>query len=113
MNDDALARNTDPSTSKAAAKSVKTTPLMMRLLAIFAKKSMTSEMAAEEADLLHIGYWKRVSDLLRVGYIEPRTQGGVNLTWVNRSGRQAQVWKITAAGREALRAYKGQNLRAA
>lgn len=105
----ALARTTDLSTSKEAAKSVKPTPLMMRLLSVFAKKSMTSEMAGEQADLLHTGYWKRVSDLVRVGYIEPRTQGGKNLTWATRSGRQAQVWKITAAGREALRAYKGQS----
>lgn len=105
----ALARKIDPITSKMAADSVKPKPYMMRLLEQFAKRSQTSEMAAERADLLHIGYWKRVSDLRRAGWITVRTDlKGTPLMWFNASGRRALVWKITDEGREALRTYKAQ-----
>lgn len=105
----ALARKTDPITSKMAADSVSPKSYMMRLLEQFAKKSQTSEMAADKADLLGIGYWKRVSDLRRVGWITVRTDfRGAPMTWVNESGRKALVWKITDEGREALRRYKAQ-----
>lgn len=105
----ALARKTDPITSKMAADSVKPKPYMMRLLEQFARYSQTSEMAAESADLLRVGYWKRVSDLRRAGWITIRTDlNGEPMMWLNESGRKALVWKITTEGREALRRYKAQ-----
>lgn len=104
------ARTTDPQTSKDAAKRVKPTPYMMLMLAQFAKKSMTSEEAAEAANLLNTGYWKRTSDLFNAGYVVPRLHpSGKVMTRTNRSGRQAQVWKITAIGRIALRIHNNKN----
>jgi|SRR6059058_811671 len=101
------ARVSDPITSHMAAESIKgtTSPLAMRLLKEFRKRSGTSEDAAYRADLHRTGYWKRVSDLLKSGYIEARLQGGKPMLDFNTSGRKAQIWKITPAGRAALRAY--------
>jgi predicted transcriptional regulator len=90
-----------------AAKTVRPSSMMFRLLEQFAKKSQTSEEAATGANLLHTGYWKRASDLANQGWIEERRKpGGSIFTTMNRSGRQAIVWKITPSGRTALREYK-------
>jgi hypothetical protein len=89
-------------TSSAASASMK-----FRLLEQFAKKSMTSEEAGEAAGLLHTGYWKRVSDLARHHIITPRfTASGKPMLRITSSGRKAQVWQITDAGREELRWLK-------
>lgn len=119
-----LARSTDPITSKAAAATVKTLTQKERLLLEFAQRSGTAEEAGERAGLLHTGYWKRVSDLVREGLITERTQGNrpsdPSLVYVvyrdgkaayammrpQRSGKNALVWKITERGRVAARALK-------
>lgn len=104
-----LARTTDPITSKMAAKTVRPTPLLMKLLDQFAKRSQTAEMAGHAAGLsARNGSWKRVSDLKNAGYVEVRSSPRGPLMWLNLSGRKALVLKITPAGREALRAYKAQ-----
>lgn len=107
MTTTALARSTDLPTSKMAAKSVRPAPNAMRLLSEFAKKSQTSEDAGTAAGLLHTGYWKRVSDLVRAGYIVPRRDPKTDrlMMRTNTSGRKAQVWIITGQGRAALSEY--------
>jgi hypothetical protein len=90
-----------------AAKTVRPSSMMFRLLEQFAKKSQSSEEAATSASLLHTGYWKRVSDLANQGWVEERRKpNGEIFTTMNFSGRQATVWKITPSGRTALKEYK-------
>lgn len=104
-----LARTSDPITSKMAAPSPASKTLMVMLLEQFVKKSMTAEEAGTAARLLHIGYWKRVSDLKNYGWIMPRAgANGKPLLSVNRSGKKAQVYVITATGRQALRSFKAE-----
>lgn len=106
------ARTTDPVTSKMSGAAVEKAPgnatLQMLLLKQFQKKSMTAEGACESAGVdPYQGGWKRVSDLKRNGLIEPRRNGkGGILRWLNRSGRHAEVLKITPLGREVLRSVK-------
>jgi len=97
-----LARNTDPRTSRDAARDA--LPEMgshrRRLLIWFAAAGdagLTADEAAERADLLHVGYWKRVSDLKNNGFIRP--------TGKKRKGRKGsaqQVYAVTHRGRWAL-----------
>jgi len=103
----ALARKTDPVTSKIAAKTVKTQPYKNLLLLEFAQKSQTSEEAAEKAGLLHTGYWKRVSDLFNARLIRPRLKSNGDLmTRTGLSGKEQTVWIITEEGRNAVREIK-------
>lgn len=107
--DVAAARNTDPDTSKAAAKSVKPYAYCMLLLSQFARRSSTAEAASIGAGSIP-GYWKRVSDLRNAGYIRVRVdRHGKAMKDRQRSGRMALVWQITDEGREALRLYRSQH----
>lgn len=104
----AKARNTDPRTSKDAAKSVKPQAQMMALLKAFKKSSgkigITAETAYAVATQMGAwvtptGYWKRVSDLQQAGFIR---ESGYTAT--ASSGRQARCFVITAEGRKAVSA---------
>jgi len=97
------ARATDPLTSLFAAADVgdRRPALMDILLAAYADAGatgLTPEQAASDTDLLHTGYWKRVSDLkkLRLIIVTPFLR-------TNASGRQAQVYRITLEGRAWLK----------
>jgi len=102
------ARTTDPETSKEAARLLRTgNSHAFMLLREFAKKSMTAEQAGIQAGLDTTGYWKRVSDLKRAGFIRPRMMdGGKPMRLMTRSGRYAEVLIITGLGRDALRQHK-------
>lgn len=93
----------------------------MLLLAAFADAGttgLTAEEAGSDADLLHTGYWKRVSDLANNAYISTKQKSvtvhgmwGDYKKWepvtrIGTSGRQQQVWTVTTWGRNALAAYK-------
>lgn len=103
-----LARANDPLTSLWAAASVagKTANMQDSLLAAFAldKKGMIAQDAAYEADLLHTGYWKRVSELLKSGYLEDTGHTEVAQT----TGRRQRVLRITADGRDRLKDVKAR-----
>jgi hypothetical protein len=101
------ARATDPDTSKTAAVPTFTrkaqTTLLLRTYA------NGYGMTAEEAGVLSgladdplCGYWKRVSDLARVGFIAPTGEKRPS-----KAGRQQRVLKITDAGYDALAAMNG------
>lgn len=93
------ARTTDPHTSHEAAHrlSDKTT-IMRAMLAEFARyeNGLTAEWVCGLTDHLN-GGWKRVSDLKRLGYIEPTGK-----TVTGTSGRKQQLLAITEEGRAAL-----------
>lgn len=83
--------------------------LMMRLLGAFGLKSNTAEGAALSLNMgPETGYWKRVSDLKNLGYVEPRKQGTKTLYWKTMANRDAIVLKITPKGRAALKAFKSE-----
>lgn len=90
------ARRTDPATSYQRIPHTQA----QRLLAVFADfpEGLTADQAAAAADLLHTGYWKRVSDLTRDGLIEPTGR-----TWVGRSGCRQRVLRVTDAGVRSAR----------
>lgn len=89
------ARTTDPTTSHTAAATINETHTQ-RLLAAYwdHPEGLTADQAAAIADLLHVGYWKRVSDLARDGIIEPVTNNGQPVTAPGISGRQQRVMRL-------------------
>jgi len=91
------ARTTDPATSHQHQPTHSS-----RLLAVYADipEGLTAEQAAAAADLLHTGYWKRVSDLTRDGFIAPTYRDGHPVTARSSSGYQQRVLAITPAGKE-------------
>lgn len=100
-------RNTDPITSVLAAHfdAGKRPTLLVLLLAAYkaaGAKGLTAEEAGGRANLLGTGYWKRVSDLVRDGYIETVYVGKTSFvakTRTGSSGRPALVNRITSTGR--------------
>ena len=94
-----LARTTDPATSHAGAASVRfrSSSQKGRLLAAFAAGPAIAEEAAQRARLGHVGYWKRVSELLADGLIEETGD-----TARSRAGEACRIYRITAAGTAAL-----------
>jgi len=98
-----LARRTDPATSKEAAASLHRNTLLRSLLIEFGRADLTAEEAGTRAGLDESsGYWKRVSDLLNAGYIEPVIVDGEMLTRIASSGRQQRVLRITSKGSDQL-----------
>ena len=91
------ARTTDPATSHQYRPTYANL-----LLSVFADfpDGLTAEQAAAAADLLHTGYWKRVSDLQRDGFIAPMYRDGREVTARASSGLMQRVLSITPAGRE-------------
>lgn len=90
-----LARNTDPATSHAGAASVRfrASSQKGRLLRAFAHGPAIAEEAAQRAQLGHVGYWKRVSELLADGLIEETGD-----TARSRAGEACRIYRITSAG---------------
>ena len=63
-----------------------------------ARRKAQAEEAAQRARLQHVGYWKRVSELLADGLIEETGD-----TARSRAGEACRIYRITAAGTAALR----------
>lgn len=81
------ARNTDPTTSKASARSLETREHLKRLSATYQKAGhygLTDEQACELAGIAH--GWKRCSDLRRLGFIVATGE-----TRTGKSGRAQMV----------------------
>jgi len=99
----ALARRSDPATSKASARKVERESMLRALLMQFARADLTAEEAADQAGIgATDGNWKRVSDLLNAGHIEPIIVEGEPLTRPGSSGRQQRVLRVTMSGSDAL-----------
>lgn len=98
----ALARRSDPSTSKKAASSLARETMLRALLQEFARADLTSEEVAARCNLDPWAVSKRVSDLLNAGHIEPVYENGEVVTRPGSSGRQQRVLRITTAGSDAL-----------
>lgn len=96
----ALARTTDPETSHAGAASIRlrSTSQKARLLRAFATGPAIAEEAAKRANLGHVGYWKRVSELLADGLIVETGD-----TARSTAGEACRIYRITPAGVEAVR----------
>lgn len=98
MTTSTLARATDPLTSHIAAEPSATRYAQAEhLLSAFAgvKGGLTAEEAAEKVALTHTGYWKRISELLRAGYLQVDR---FEVTRMGSSGRPQRVLHITARG---------------
>lgn len=98
----ALARRSDPATSKAAARNVERESMLRALLMEFARADLTAEEAAARAGMDAWAASKRVSDLLNAGHIEQIIVDGEPLTRAGSSGRQQRVLRVTMAGSDAL-----------
>lgn len=102
-----LARATDPATSHAGAMAVRLRAGSQKhalLMEVYRHGALTADEAGNAADLLHTGYWKRISDLLNEGLLEPvLDSSGYPLTRPGRSGSGQRVLQVTDRGREALR----------
>jgi len=87
----ALARTSDPSTSKAAARSLDTCATLAFLAEIY-QSAGAGGLTDEEAGMLSgiDGAWKRCSDLRRLGIIGPN-----GTTRRQSSGRSARVCVYT------------------
>jgi hypothetical protein len=101
-----LFRSADPDTSREGAKDVKPRQgsQMSQLLAVYANAriGLTDEEAGERsglADKPRCCYWKRCSDLRRLGLIEDS-----NTRRAGSSGSDMMVCTITAKGLEIYRA---------
>ena len=98
-----LVRNTDPTTSHMAAASVETSRVSNRDRMLKAYDDtfhgLTAEEAGQAAGLLHTGYWKRVSELIQLGFI---AQSEFEEMRPGRSGRYQRVMHITEAGQHRL-----------
>jgi hypothetical protein len=96
-------RNSDPKTSRQAAENtvIKRGSQRFRLLVWYNERLMglTSEEAGELSGLAQkgAGYWKRISELRNMGYIQDTGQ-----TRMAKTGNQQIVCQITRAGRLAL-----------
>jgi len=96
-----LARGGDDWTSHAAVPHLSAGSQRAQLLRCFAEageEGLTAYEAGVVAGLLHVGYWKRVSDLMNAGLIEKT--GGSRLVG---TGKWQMVLVITEAGESALR----------
>jgi hypothetical protein len=98
----ALARSSDPATSKAAARSLSRESMLRVLLAAFGHKNATAEEAATAAEVDPWAASKRVSDLLNSGLIEVAIVNGNEITRRGSSGRFQRVLRITNEGRAWL-----------
>jgi hypothetical protein len=115
------ARKTDKVTSKVAATDTKARKsqriLLLEAFVSAGTSGLTAEEAGDIADLLHTGYWKRVSDLLYSGMITevPGKTVTKDSFWgspykvrmpktrVTSAGRSAAVFKVTAKGKDTLK----------
>lgn len=101
------ARNTDPETSKVAAKSVsmRSDSQRARLLRTYSAEPQIDEQAAQAAGVnMRSCWWKRCSELRELGFIEPVEVFGVVLTIVSSQGEACRAHRITDAGMEWCRA---------
>ena len=100
-----LFRSLDPDTSASGAADVRPRQgsQAMQLLTQYAKAriGLTDEEAGKRSGLAQrgAGYWKRCSDLRRLGFIEDS-----HTTRAGSSGSEMMVCTITAKGLEAYRA---------
>lgn len=97
------ARNSDPSTSKAAARQVSLTAgtqAATLLRAYLGGEPLIDEQAAMKAGVkIRSCWWKRCSELRFDGYIEVVTdEDGEPLTARSSMGKQGQLCRITAEG---------------
>lgn len=93
----ALARTSDPATSHAAVPAVRvraTSQKWKLLYAFFNGGPAIAEEAARRVNLLHVGYWKRVSELLADGLIEETGE-----TATSSAGEACRVYRLTDSGR--------------
>lgn len=103
MNIDTLpqARLSDPETSHASAARLRARSTIVALLRVYAGEplhGLTAEQASERVGNPD-GAWKRVSDLQRLGLIEPAVDAyGRSVTRTASSGRQQRVLTITGLG---------------
>lgn len=106
----AKARNTDPRTSKDAARSFNPKAQAMTMLKVFSKLEypsvgLTAEgayrqtLSMRNAYVSPTGYWKRVSDLLAAGYLK-----ATDYVATGSSGREQRCYLITEKGKKALTA---------
>lgn len=91
-------RNTDPETSRQGAQSVayRAGSQKAKLLQAYAdagERGLTSEQAAEIADLMRTGYWKRASELRQDGLIAETDQ-----TRTGTAGVAQMIYVITSLG---------------
>lgn len=91
-----LVRMSDPETSHQAARGDRVAS-RVRLLRAFYGVNLTSEEAAHRSGLDPWQASKRVSDLLRLGYVVPTGE-----LRTGSSGRQQRVLAITTEGKGAL-----------
>jgi hypothetical protein len=94
------ARNTDPATSKEAARRLSDKHTMMRtLLLVFASHDrLTTERACQLAGYTAAdGAWKRVSDLLAKGWVSDTGD-----TMLGSHGRSQRLLAITVEGRTVV-----------
>jgi hypothetical protein len=97
----AHARTADPDTSHAAAHRLSNKQTMLRnLLTVLGSRgpSTSDELVTGCGYTAESGAWKRVSDLVRLGYAEDTDERRPG-----RSGREQVVRRITERGREVLR----------
>ena len=88
-----LARSSDPSTSKRAAKVLDANGQLAALTALFREAGSNGLTAEEAGDRAGFdGAWKRCSDLLRLGVIVPTGK-----TRMARSGRAQRIMCIKEA----------------
>lgn len=99
-----LARRDDPGTSKAAAAADRITHRARLLAAFYAYGDMTYTEAAHAADLEPHEAMRRMSDLKRLGLLEVATFAGHSIRRRTPSGREADVHRVTDAGKRAVRA---------
>lgn len=96
-----MARRDDPSTSHKAARVAKFNAGSQKymLLTAYARNEhgLTDEEAAQISDLLHVGFWKRCSELRNAGYIERTGE-----TRIASSGAPQDVCRITEGGMMAI-----------
>ena len=104
-----LARRSDPATSLMAAEETDLKQTIRdSLMRAFDSKDarlngLTVDEAGQRAGLLqHNGYWKRMSDLLRDGYL---CVNGIDQR-PGLSGRKQQVHYLTMKGLQRLRALR-------
>ena len=106
-------RSTDPATSRAACgPTFGHGSHLARLLGqwVATGAAMTSEQAADLADLQHAEYAKRASDLHRLGLIETVTDpDGGPVTRVGAAGRDRLVYRSTEAGRAYYATLRPKN----